>query len=113
MTTTTTASHRPAYRTEHHNLDGTGSKPCRVYDLSPVTVHQDDPPLDYKDYWRAVTDVTCPCCDGGIIRWAEAGNVSGYRICDGCGRHFVANGDKDKPSLIRVGQRRSKAGQTI
>jgi hypothetical protein len=109
----TTATNRHAYRTEHHNLDGTGSKPCRVYDLTPVTIHQDNPPLDYKDYWRAVTDVTCPCCDGGIIRWAEAGNVSGYRICDGCGRHFVANGDKDKPSLIRVGQRRSKAGQTI
>jgi hypothetical protein len=40
--------------------------------------------------WESVTDIPCPVCACGIIRWAEAGYVPGYRICDGCKRHFLA-----------------------
>ena len=38
--------------------------------------------------WPSITDVPCPlsgCC--GILRWAEAGYVPGYRICDGTTKH--------------------------
>lgn len=87
------------YRTEPHNLDGCGTKRVHVYDM---------PAGDPYDYWATVTDVPCPCCDTGKIRWAEAGYVAGYRICDGCGRHFLANGDAAKPTLLRVGSRRSR-----
>lgn len=83
-------------RYETHDLDGTGPKPTRVYDLEPG-----------PDYWGSVTDVPCPIpgCDG-TIRWAEAGYVPGYRICDGCGRHFLARGHAAAPTLLRVGTRR-------
>ena len=61
-------------------------------------------PTGPRQYWPAVTDVPCPAprC-AGIIRWAEAGYVPGYRICDGCGRHFLAAGHADAPTLLRVG----------
>lgn len=95
------------YRIEEHNLDGTGWRRTHVYDVPPA------PEKNYKgeltgrnDYWRAVTDVPCPACKMGTIRWAEAGYVPGYRICDGCGRHFLARGTKDAPTLLRVGDRR-------
>jgi hypothetical protein len=34
--------------------------------------------------WDDITDVSCPIvgCEG-TLRWAEAGYVPGYRICDG------------------------------
>jgi hypothetical protein len=86
------------YRIEHQNLDGRGSRPCRVYDLPCVSEH---------DYWANVTDVACPCCEHGKIRWAEAGYVAGYRICSRCGRHFMAQGTMAKPTLVRVGTRRT------
>jgi hypothetical protein len=95
-------------RIEYHNLDGEGWRKTHVYDLPPT------PEIDYKgqatgrkDYWRSVTDVHCPIdsCEG-LIRWAEAGYVAGYRICDRCGRHFQAEGTAEKPTLLRVGDRR-------
>lgn len=100
------------YRVESHDLDGQGSKPTRVYDLTPVLIRQDtttDPYLvpEFFDYWRAVTDVPCPVCQEGELRWAEAGYVPGYRICSGCGRHFLASGNAEKPTVLRVGNRRS------
>ena len=64
---------------EMHNLDGLGSKKTRAYPL----------PSAGTDYWSAVTDVPCPCCDYGTICWAEAGYAPGYRICDRCGKHFI------------------------
>ena len=85
-------------RYENHNLDGLGLKRCQVFDM---------PSILYK-YWEAVTDVECPCCEDGIIRWAEAGFVPGYRICDKCGRHFLAQGNVENPTLVRVGSRISK-----
>lgn len=87
-------------RIEHHNLDGTGSRRCHVYDMPGDA--------DGIGYWQQVTDVPCPCnnCDG-TIRWAEAGYVPGYRICDGCGRHFLAKGTATAPTLVRVRDRRS------
>jgi hypothetical protein len=94
-------------RYEMHNLDGQGSKRCAVYDL-PCKAMTQQGADGMLDYWAAVTDVPCPCCDGGTIRWAEAGYVPGYRVCDGCGRHFLAKGTGEKPTLIRVGQRQSK-----
>ena len=83
------------YRIEHHDLDGLGSHPTRVYDLAP-----------HPNYWPAVTDVPCPGECGGIVRWAEAGYVPGYRICGGCGRHYMASGTSEAPTLLRVGTRR-------
>jgi hypothetical protein len=80
------------YRLEFHNLDGHGSRRTRVYDL---------PSRDPRDYWASVTDIPCPAehCTG-TIRWAEAGYVPGYRICDGCGRHFLARGRAGNPMLL-------------
>lgn len=92
-------------RYERHNLHGDGAKRCAVYDLPPgprVKMWPDGREGEAREYWPAVTDVACPCCDGGTIRWAEAGYVPGYRICDRCGRHFLAGGTAGQPTLIRV-----------
>jgi hypothetical protein len=86
-------------RIEIRNLDGRGARRVQTYDVAPAGAY---------DYWAAVTDVPCPCCHDGTIRWAEAGFVPGYRICDGCGRHYLADGDASRPTLLRVGQRRSR-----
>ena len=40
--------------------------------------------------WGSVTDIPCPVCADGTLRWAEAGYVPGYRICDRCARHYLA-----------------------
>jgi len=56
------------------------------------------PVLD-NDYWRSVTDVPCPRCKLGIVRWAEAGHVPGYRICDRCGQGWFAGGNAARPIL--------------
>ena len=85
-------------RLEMHNLDGRGERRTRVYDLPPQP----------GGYWPSVTDVRCPVCAKGTIRWAEAGYVPGYRICDRCGRHFLARGTSKAPTLLRVGSRRSR-----
>jgi len=82
-----------------YNPDGRGDRPHRAYDLSPVLAGNNLVPYDY---WKAVTDVACPVCDTGVIRWAEAGYVPGYRICDGCDRHFMARGTARQPYLIRI-----------
>lgn len=85
-------------RIERHNLDGRGFRKTRVYDM----------PVVESDYWASVTDVPCPVCQNGILRWAEAGYVPGYRKCDNrkCRRHFLARGNSEKPILLRVGQRK-------
>ena len=93
-------------RYEHHNLDGE-SKRTQVYDLPPVPLTDSTMPT-YREYWPAVTDVPCPRQCGGTVRWAEAGYVPGYRICDGCGRHFLAGGTTSAPTLLRVGSRRTR-----
>lgn len=84
-----------SHHIELHNLDGTGNKRCRVYKMEPD-----------QNYWPAVTDIPCPICDEGLIRWHEAGYVPGYRICDKCKRHFLAKGNAATPKLIRVGNRK-------
>ena len=85
-------------RIERHNLDGTGIRRYRVYDMPPST--------DRLDYWRVVTNVPCPAAGcAGLIRWAEANHVPGWRICDGCGRHYLAQGTGDAPSLIYMRRR--------
>jgi hypothetical protein len=96
-------------RIEHHNLDGKVRKACDVYDMPPsVEIHRDHLGREqsYPEYWGAVTDVPCPipACSG-TIRWAEAGYVPGYRVCDCCGRAFMAGGNADGPTLIRFGSR--------
>jgi hypothetical protein len=69
-----------------------------------MTVHPMPPApeivLGVRDYWAAVTDVPCPCCAAGLVRWAEAGSVPGWRCCDGCDREFLAGGNADAPTLI-------------
>ena len=92
------------YRIELHNLDGLGPRRCHVYDVPAATDHVPD---YVPDFWGAVTDVPCPACDNGIVRWAEAGYVPGYRVCQDCGRHYLAGGTALAPTLIRVGSRRS------
>jgi hypothetical protein len=53
-------------------------------------------------WWLPVTDVPCPVCGTGTIRWHEAGRVPGYRKCDQCAACFIANGDAHDPTLTRV-----------
>ena len=84
-------------RIETHNLTGEGDRRCHVWDMPP----------EPRDYWAAVTDVACPAACGGLVRWAEAGYVPGYRICDRCGRHYQAQGTAAAPTLVRVGSRSS------
>jgi len=83
------------YRIESLDLDGGGPRPTRVYEMTAR-----------PDYWAAVSDVPCPQCATGTIRWAEAGYVPGYRVCDECGRHYQASGTTEAPTLLRVGTRR-------
>jgi len=96
-------------RVEQHNLDGLGHKRVQVYDMEPVSSHFGFPLHPRNDFWAAVTNALCPApgCTGQV-RWAEADHVPGYRICDACGRHFLAKGTADKPMLLRVGTRRSQ-----
>lgn len=109
-------------RIERHDLDGTGERRTRVYAMPVKTIPiygADFPgvfePAEYSTLVdtvpileRAVTDVPCPCGCLGTIRWAEAGRVPWYRICDKCGRHFIAGGTAAAPTLMRVRQRRSE-----
>lgn len=90
------------YTIARHNLDGHGATPTRVYAVAPVG----------GEYWPAVTDIPCVAdgC-GGTIRWAEAGYAPGYRICDQCGRHYMASGTVTAPTLLRVGSRRSRVNR--
>ncbi len=69
------------YKVEMRNMDGAGTRPCRVWTLPPAG----------RDYWAVVTDCPCPVCGDGALRWAEAGYVPGYRICSACRRHFLAD----------------------
>ena len=85
------------YRVEMRDTDGTGARRCRVFDLAPGAG---------MDYWSAVTDVLCPSCGSGLLRWAEAGHVPGYRICDRCRRHYLARGDQAHPVLVLLAGRR-------
>lgn len=58
------------------------------------------PSLSNTDFWVSVSDVQCPSCVLGVVRWAEAGRVPGYRICDGgCGQHWIARGSAARPIL--------------
>lgn len=86
-------------RYEQHDLDGQGKRRCRVFDMSPNK--------SAVDAWASVTDVPCPVpkCPG-YVRWAEAGYVPGYRICDICRRHYLAWGTTDRPTLIQMPKRR-------
>jgi hypothetical protein len=75
------------------NHDGTGAKPSRVFDV-PVKRKKwilNGKTVYVPDYWASVTDVLCPECRKGKVRWAEAGYVPGYRICDCCGAHYQAS----------------------
>jgi hypothetical protein len=93
------------------NLDGTGEREYQVYALPPA------PPEPVygasgavvghsPTYWPAVTDVPCPVCHQGTLRWAEAGYAPGYRICDNpeCHEHFLARGDAAAPAVARMGR---------
>ena len=84
-------------RTEKLNLDGRGLRRVRVFDMQLAAD---------ETYWGAVTDVPCPVCPAGTVRWAEDGYVPGYRICDECGRHFLARGTALAPNLTQMPERR-------
>lgn len=59
-------------------------------------------PTAGPEFAMAVTNVRCPVCRAGTVRWAEAGHVPFYRECDHCGRHFMGEGDSDNPRLTWV-----------
>lgn len=92
------------------NLDGTGPRPYRLHPLPPAPA-KDVGGMAVRDFWAAVTDVPCPVCPTGALRWAEAGYVPGYRVCDGCGQHFLAHGDADAPGVLAM-RRRSRVATT-
>ena len=76
-------------RKERHYVDTGGPRDYDVYDMIPTA-----------EYWLAVTDVPCPTCEEGMVRWSEAGHVPGHRTCRGCGRQYLAGGTKSDPTLI-------------
>ena len=84
------------YTVQMRNSTGTPAR-VRVY---PMPIVAPD------DYWQSVTDVPCPGCRKGRIQWAEAGYVPGYRICDRCGAHYMAEGTRNAPAVARVPGRR-------
>lgn len=77
-------------RVEFHNHHGIGNERTLVYSLVSRNPH---------NYWDSVTDIPCPRCKAGMLRWAEAGYVPGYRICDRCKRHFLAQGNSAMPDV--------------
>lgn len=77
---------------ETHNITGKPQE-YEVYEM---------PSKSEYDYWVSVTDVSCPVCKMGMIRWNEAGYVPGYRICDHCHYDFMAKGNASNPTLIKV-----------
>ena len=101
-----------AYTIVQANLDGQGTRPYRRYPLSPAPA-KDVGGMAVREFWPAVTDVPCPCCVVGVLVWAEAGHVPGYRICDGCGRHYLAHGDADAPGVLALRRRTRVATSTI
>jgi hypothetical protein len=96
-------------RYEEHNLDGTGSRRYAVYDLPATAPYMQlwgGEWLTEREYWPSVTNVPCPATScKGFLRWAENGYVPGYRICDSCSRHFLAQGSADSPSVVYTGRR--------
>jgi hypothetical protein len=83
-------------RYEERNFDGLGKRKVAVYDM---------PSINQGYYWVSVTNVPCPSCKNGVICWAEGGYVPGYRICDQCGKHYMAVGDAEHPALARAHDR--------
>ena len=67
--------------------------------LPPKTVPVRDTDQRAPVYWLAVTDVPCPVCETGTVRWAEARYIPDYRICDGREAHFFARGTAVRPML--------------
>jgi len=42
------------------------------------------------DPWALIAILPCPACGSGRLVWAEAGHVPGWRVCDHCGREWLA-----------------------
>jgi len=87
-----------------YNVDGRGEREHRLYPVSAAVDGYTTTGKAVLGFWPAVTDVACPVCEDGTVRWAEAGYVPGYRICDGCGRHFMAEGEAHSPALLDTGR---------
>ena len=47
--------------------------------------------------WTLATILSCPACGAGRLRWAEAGYVPGYRVCDRCGRGWTVSPKQGAP----------------
>lgn len=56
------------FRIVMRNIDGTGARRCRVFDLAPA---------GGMDYWSAVTDVQCPAL------WKRCYPLGRGRVCSG------------------------------
>jgi hypothetical protein len=81
-------------RTIEYNPDGCGSRTHICHEVENT-----------GDYWASVTDIDCPVCDDGIVRWDEAGYVPGHRTCDKCHVHFMAKELSGQPILIQLKKR--------
>lgn len=55
--------------------------------------------------WASVTDVPCTYCHVGILRWAEAGRVPGWRECDACGAQYLCDPATGQRKCMRRGRR--------
>ena len=80
------------------DIDGCGVRARRLYFV---------PVRSRASIWASVTNVACPSCGRGRVRWAEAGYVPGYRICDCCHRHFLTRGTAAKPALLTTGRKKA------
>lgn len=61
--------------------------------------------IDTAAGWASVTDVTCPFCRVGILRWAEAGYVPGWRQCDACTAQYLGDPATGRLQNKRRGKR--------
>jgi hypothetical protein len=53
------------------------------------------------DPWALIAITPCPACAGNL-RWAEAGQAPGYRVCENCGAAWIgqpAGGDAGRITL--------------
>ena len=76
-------------RRDYRTLPGQRQQRTTIYPM---------PVVPKPDFELSVTDVPCPKCRRGKVR-RVAGRDPLYRICDLCGRNFVAEGSPEQPAL--------------
>jgi hypothetical protein len=78
------------------------TKPGPKHTLEGHTIY---PMPAAADFLSAVTDTPCPEPEcAGTIRTAMDERIYGYRICDGCNRHYLAWNSAGRPILYSMRQ---------